>query len=597
MGFDSVFRVLLELFPQVDSRILRAVAFENSKDADVAVSVVLAEVIPSFSGIGSAGSPSNLLIPNGGDFRASNTADGKHNNVGNVGISEEIVIDKQIPSAKPVESSNAEFGNLGLNSNGSGLGTGTSDGHSRVHVNAFAKNVSLPEGHQVRSIEAGPEDALLNNADGSMDSSYLDEEEKASLGELVRKNHRSITQVVEVDLSPGEIISPHIPESSSQLVCEPGSPATKVGELEADVPSFIVLGEDVPFGYLVDCEIVDVMNRVSEILSEDLENEEPNGKKGRFTSEVDGFEDESSMKATVISRSDQMCTIELLGDVIENEKTEKIALRSAKDSVFSLISEVEIKEKLVEKAREEAAQGGLDTLTRAEDLKKMLQRAKETNDMHAGEVYGEKAILATETRELQSRLKSLSEERVKGLAILDEIRQALEVRLVSAEEEIKEAESEKLNKEESALRILAHEESNMEKVVQESKILEQQAEENSKLREFLVDRGRLVDMLQGEISVICQDVTALKSKFDQGIPLSKSLSSSQTSSISTSSSSSVVGASFEKVPEVVVSPDNKKESLSDSNDDQLFHRDEVPSAGKKIVEGDEWNLVFRKFRI
>lgn len=104
-------------------------------------------------------------------------------------------------------------------------------------------------------------------------------------------------------------------------------------------------------------------------------------------------------------------------------------------------------------------------------------------------------------------------------------------------------------------------------------------------------------MRRGEISVICQDVTALKSKFDQGIPLSKSLSSSQTSSISTSSSSSVVGASFEKVPEVVVSPDNKKESLSDSNDDQLFHRDEVPSAGKKIVEGDEWNLVFRKFRI
>lgn len=42
---------------------------------------------------------------------------------------------------------------------------------------------------------------------------------------------------------------------------------------------------------------------------------------------------------------------------------------------------MEIKEKLVEKAREEAAQGGLDTLTRAEDLKKMLQRAKETNDM------------------------------------------------------------------------------------------------------------------------------------------------------------------------------------------------------------------------
>ena len=40
---------------------------------------------------------------------------------------------------------------------------------------------------------------------------------------------------------------------------------------------------------------------------------------------------------------------------------------------------------------------------------------------HAGEVYGEKAILATEVRELQSRLLSLSEERDKSLAILDEV--------------------------------------------------------------------------------------------------------------------------------------------------------------------------------
>jgi hypothetical protein len=40
---------------------------------------------------------------------------------------------------------------------------------------------------------------------------------------------------------------------------------------------------------------------------------------------------------------------------------------------------------------------------------------------HAGEVYGEKAILATEVRELQSRLLSVSDERDKSLAILDEV--------------------------------------------------------------------------------------------------------------------------------------------------------------------------------
>lgn len=40
---------------------------------------------------------------------------------------------------------------------------------------------------------------------------------------------------------------------------------------------------------------------------------------------------------------------------------------------------------------------------------------------HAGEVYGEKAILATEARELQSRLLNVSDERNKSLAILEEV--------------------------------------------------------------------------------------------------------------------------------------------------------------------------------
>lgn len=40
---------------------------------------------------------------------------------------------------------------------------------------------------------------------------------------------------------------------------------------------------------------------------------------------------------------------------------------------------------------------------------------------HAGEVYGEKAILATEVKELQSRLLNLADERDKSLAILDEV--------------------------------------------------------------------------------------------------------------------------------------------------------------------------------
>ncbi|CDY66191.1 BnaC02g46560D [Brassica napus] len=55
-----------------------------------------------------------------------------------------------------------------------------------------------------------------------------------------------------------------------------------------------------------------------------------------------------------------------------------------------------------------------------DEFKKMLKHAKEANDMHAGEVYGDKSILATEAKELENRLLNLSEEQNKSLHVLDE---------------------------------------------------------------------------------------------------------------------------------------------------------------------------------
>ncbi|XVF32621.1 hypothetical protein REPUB_Repub17cG0098000 [Reevesia pubescens] len=241
----------------------------------------------------------------------------------------------------------------------------------------------------------------------------------------------------------------------------------------------------------------------------------------------------------VVSRSRQTCRVDLLEEIIEDAKNNKKTLFQAMQSVMNLMKEVELQEEAAEQAKEEAARGGLDILVKVEELKRMLRHAKEANDMHAGEVYGEKAILATEVRELQSRLLSLSEERDKSLAILDEMCQTLEARQAAANELMKTAEREKLEKEESARNAHAEQEVIMVKVVEESKILRQEAEENSKLREFLMDRGQIVDSLQGEISVICEDVRLLKEKFDERIPLSKSISSSQTSCILASSGSSL----------------------------------------------------------
>lgn len=62
-----------------------------------------------------------------------------------------------------------------------------------------------------------------------------------------------------------------------------------------------------------------------------------------------------------------------------------------------------------------------------------------------------------------------------------QMRQTLEERLAVAEEMKKAAEQERLEKEELTRSALAEQEAIMEKVVQESKLLEKEAEENSKV--------------------------------------------------------------------------------------------------------------------
>lgn len=253
---------------------------------------------------------------------------------GNDGVSEETVIDEQIPSRKPVESSRVKFGNFDLNSIVSGPKTAANERHTQVYENGFGKDVSLLER---QNTEAGPKDIsramvdefsnkILYDMDGSVNSSFLDEEEQSNLDELVRKNHRSVSQVADVDPSPVQIISMKIPESSLKLLTVPVSPVTQVGEPEAGDPSLMVSGEDVASSKMVDCENVEINNIVSDIPIKDLEKGEPNGVKDLFSSEVNDFEDVPFMKATVTSRSSQMCTTELLEDIIENEKSEKVSV-------------------------------------------------------------------------------------------------------------------------------------------------------------------------------------------------------------------------------------------------------------------------------
>ncbi|XP_076952206.1 uncharacterized protein LOC143625867 [Bidens hawaiensis] len=310
-------------------------------------------------------------------------------------------------------------------------------------------------------------------------------------------------------------------------------------------------------------------------------------------------EDEPVMNS-VLTRSEQICSTEYLDEVIEDAKNNKKMLVSAMNSVIDLMKVVESKEKVAEQANEDATRGCSDILAKVDEVKHALLRAKEANEMHAGEVNAEKAILATELKELQLRLFNLSDERNKALAILEEMRRALEIRMAAALEEIASAEEKKLERERSAREALLYQESQMEKVVEESKKLKLEALENSKLQEFLMDRGHTIDILQGEIAVKCQDVLLLKEKFDKRIPLSQILYSSQTSSIFASSSSSFISTTTPLEAEAEVETyETPKKSLDygifDNGEEKTMNSDngkekKVVSELKGVSDDDEWEL-------
>ncbi|EOX94824.1 Uncharacterized protein TCM_004437 [Theobroma cacao] len=568
MGFNKVYQCLMNIFPQVDSRILKAVAIENSKDVDAAAEIVLSEILPYLSKqIMAASSSSQTQSP---QVQPNEAVDEEETD--QLRRRKVLLGKRACSSTEPL-----------LETNEVGRDTRLTGAANNVNFLEASNSASTSKFHENNNNEAAnieTEELILlgnpleNTAEIGKDKSSvifnaLGIENALLSANLESKESGSPSKDQAIDIEDGFVRSPHVsPVTSAYDYTSPlentGSSESSNDDLNLDGP--LDLNADLCRNSSLNGTMVGEENAVSLLVPSSSQEQVPEGpsasrhsesgsmihstdseKQGSCSVELKSQQDSISEMGDieddtfdpVVSRSGQTCRIDLLEEIIEDAKNNKKTLFQAMQSIINLMREVELKEEATEQAKEEAARGGLDILVKVEELKQMLPHAKEANDMHAGEVYGEKAILATEVRELQSRLLSLSEERDKSLAILDEMRQTLEARQAAAEEVMKTAEQEKLEKEESALNALAEQEAIMVKVVEESKILRQEAEENSKLREFLMDRGQIVDSLQGEISVICEDVRLLKEKFDERVPLSKSISSSQTSCILASSGSSL----------------------------------------------------------
>ncbi|KAG5252000.1 hypothetical protein OIU76_008191 [Salix suchowensis] len=537
MGFKTVYKCLMDVFPQVDTRILKAVAIEHSKDAGVAVEVVLSEVLPFLT------RQSAVPIPRCVNTTPISDGEAEH---------EEQVTGLRHRQVRLVRSAGS-----------------SSEPRSTAEKDSRKADLSGILGSDSTHQEKRQDQPMVVSSDANANTNqslgHIESEELILVGEPQRQEEKpgsiqtskevsnTLTQGIYTDHSQAFDSQNRVPSSMDHCI----DISIRVGheQIPLVMPISLVKENSDLSGRLADshCQWKDfdgpeddefdmVTHRKSSLgescadsIATDVNNsvaeQMPDSAEGGLHSAFCGI----SIYDFENMNSNQCTKIELIEETVKAAKDNKKTLFSAMESVMNMMKKVELQEKAAEQAKEEAAGRSFDILVKVEELKQMLAHEKEANDMHAGEVYGEKAILATEVRELQARLLSLSDERDNALAILDEMRQTLESRLAAAEKLRKAAELEKLEKEETARNALAEQEVLMDKVVQESKTLKKEAEENAKLREFLVDHGCVVDTLQGEISVICLDVKLLKEKFNEHVPLSKSVSSSQTSCIIASS--------------------------------------------------------------
>ncbi|CAD6333900.1 unnamed protein product [Miscanthus lutarioriparius] len=227
--------------------------------------------------------------------------------------------------------------------------------------------------------------------------------------------------------------------------------------------------------------------------------------------------DDASSHVTV--QSSNFLNLESLDNIIANEHYKKNALMSNVVAISEMLQVVELNEENTKRAISEASQAGNDLLVKVEELKEMTTLAVEENNKVEGEILAEKSFLAAEAQELQCLLSNISEETKSFVLAIDKMQDTLQRRLVAAEAERAAAEKAKLEREASAQKSLDEQEFLLEAAKNKSKRLEQEAQENAKLRELLTERGHVVDALHGEMLGIFDSITKLKLRVDIQIPV------------------------------------------------------------------------------
>eukprot|EP00268_Persea_americana_P014614 TRINITY_DN16532_c0_g2_i3.p1 TRINITY_DN16532_c0_g2~~TRINITY_DN16532_c0_g2_i3.p1 ORF type:complete len:609 (-),score=177.23 TRINITY_DN16532_c0_g2_i3:392-2218(-) len=598
MDFNSVFHSLQELFPQVDVRILKAVAIEHSKDVTEAIEAILFEVLPAIS------SPQEVLPTS--DEQGETILLRHHEAVEeeNAGLSSEtrsVACDAAIGTDDISDT-------LSVKLTFSDKASGSDDTSDTLSVKSTCSDEASGADHMSDTLSVKSTCSDEAAAGSVVSTARVNDLDDYKGGDMSSAEYNEIKNLLDGSSKYGSLVVPSFMThevtvvSGHSGVALPSGNQDSNGEISYEsLPSIhrenhqdhscsstsSPKGDNSGIAY-------DFLSSISRENHQDHPLSDSSSLEDHKSRTIQGFELPVNKEKLDYGCSGAMPDNDVSNIVSGYRKPASTGslktLLLAMESVFDKMRKVEIQEKAAEQAKEEASRSCSDILTEVENLKQMVNQARETYDMHAGEVYGEKSILATEARELQSRLLNLSNERDKSLSVIDEMQQTLQERLAAAEEERVAAEKEKLEKEESARKALDEQVVIMDNVVEESKRLQQEAKENSKLREFLMDRGRIVDTLQGEIAVICEDVKLLKERIDGHLPISRSLSSSQSSA---SSSLSLKRAT----PDYVVKQTESSDKLIMPGEEQLSDGDRSRNLSSNESQmsalDDEWVLFLK----
>ncbi|CAO2200526.1 unnamed protein product [Urochloa humidicola] len=198
----------------------------------------------------------------------------------------------------------------------------------------------------------------------------------------------------------------------------------------------------------------------------------------------------------------------LLSDISDSKEE----LSSLYDSTTIKMKEVELKEGNSRKEKHHAAKVHQDSVAMVEKINHLIENAKESNNQQTQIVREEKSLLAALAQDIHSRLTKLSVQRDEEFTIVEKIKLELDVRLATSIEEEALAREQISQEEKLGLLVRKKKEVELGSIMEESRRLQKEAEENLLLRCFLSDCGRTIDILQGEISSIHEKLISLKER-------------------------------------------------------------------------------------